>query len=248
MRVAVIYYPGTNDDCNVQRAVRAAGMEADIVMWNKSDVLDEYDGFILPGGWSYEDRIRAGVIAAKQPMMQAIKDAAKLGKPVLGICNGAQILIESGMIPGLSGSVEMALAPNRNPWISGYYCTWTTIKSCRDTAFSRKDDAIIQIPIAHGEGRFVTKDKRVLEEIEDLIAYQYCNPDGEVEDAFPTNPNGSYLAMAGLANKEGNVLAMMPHPERASWSRQVPGRHSVDEKGHARVVFENMKRYMEDRR
>ena len=120
-KIAVILFPGNNCENETARAVESVGMQADIVRWNEPKHLKEYDGYILPGGWAYEDRIRAGAIAAQDPIIKVIKEEAKSGKVVLGICNGAQILIEAGIIPGLKDKVQMALAPNINPFVSGFY-------------------------------------------------------------------------------------------------------------------------------
>ena len=250
-KIAVIMFPGNNCEEETARAVRAVGMKADILRWNDTKNLDTYDGYILPGGWAYEDRIRAGVIAAKDPVMKIIKKESNAGKVVLGICNGCQVLIESGIIPGLQNKVEMALAPNINPFITGYYCTWVKIKnySKRKTAFNLtiEDDEILQIPIAHAEGRFITKDKVLIQQLlkNDQLLFRYCDELGNIADKFPANPNGSLINIAGVCNKKGNILAMMPHPERASWMRQVPEMHSWGEKkGSGSKIFESIKEYL----
>jgi len=241
MKLAVILFPGSNDHENSKRAAEAAGIPTDIVRWNDLDKIKDYDGYLLPGGWSYEDRIRAGVIAAKDPVMEIIKKEAAKGKPVIGICNGAQILVECGMVPGYS--VEMALAPNKNPWIDGYYCTWTRIKAARDCAFIKKG-TILRIPVAHGEGRYTSKTPDVTD---DRIVFQFCDEKGNINEKFPYTPNGSIFAIAGICNEAGNILSMMPHPERSSWMHQVPGEPNSMEAGPCRVIFENMKKYMEGR-
>lgn len=226
-KIAVILFPGMNCENETKLACDAAGMDAAILRWNTKEDIDNYDGFILPGGWSYEDRIRAGVIASKDHLMLKIKEEAKKGKPVLGICNGCQVLIETGMIPGLKDKVEMALAPNINPFVNGFYCTWVKIKnvSNKKNAYNEFYDAgeIIDIPIAHGEGRFVTKEKGLLEELErnGQIVFKYCDEKGEVIDKFPVNPNGAAENIAAICNKKGNVMAMMPHPERGFFKRQL---------------------------
>ena len=257
-RVAVILFPGTNCEFETASACASVGMDADIVRWNTGHDLAGYDGFILPGGWSYEDRIRAGVIASKDRIMERIKEEAGKGKPVLGICNGAQILIESGMIPGIRpDEVQFALAPNINPFVSGYYCTWVYIKSVAGAgcAFTRHlhGDEYIPIPIAHAEGRFTTRDKDVLDRIveKNQIAFKYCDKEGNIVDGFPVNPNGSIMNIAGICSPEGNVLAMMPHPERCAWNRQLPGfeRHFMSEMkaaGPGRKLFQSMLDYMRD--
>lgn len=226
-KIAVIWFPGQNCENETKLAVESAGMDCDIIRWNTKEDINVYDGFIIPGGWSYEDRIRAGVISAKDPLMLKIKEQARLGKPVLGICNGCQVLIESGLIPGLVDKVQMALAPNINPFMSGFYCTWVKIKNAAENKnafneFYEKGD-IIDIPIAHGEGRFVTKDESLIGELEKngQILFKYCDEEGKETNEFPVNPNGSVNNIAGITNKEGNVLAMMPHPERAFYKKQL---------------------------
>ena len=262
--VAVIYFPGNNCEEESLKAVLASGMDGRIVRWNERKGIEKYDGYIIPGGWAYEDRIRAGVIAAKDPVFNVIKKEAESGKPVLGICNGAQALVECGMIPGLKNKVEMALAPNKNPFISGYYCTWVYIKSngekgsCAFTKFTEKDE-IIPIPIAHGEGRFTTIDKELMGKLikNKQIIFRYSTKNGIIEDKFPTNPNGAMYNIAAICSKKGNIMAIMPHPERASFTRQLPDTSELKNRSAgnilqmespapARKIFDSMKKYIED--
>jgi len=257
MKIAVILFPGTNCENETKLVCEKAGMEADIVRWNDHKNLSDYDGYILPGGWSYEDRIRAGAIASKDSVMDIIKAEAKKGKPVLGICNGCQVLIETGMVPGLDvEKVEMALAHNINPKISGFYCTWINLVDCskRENAFNLKIQTgdVIPMPIAHGEGRFATNDKELLQKLidNDQIMFKYCDSEGTADKEFPINPNGSLYNIAGITNKEGNVLAMMPHPERAAWQKQLPGFEAesygeMEKPALALKIFESMKEYIE---
>ena len=249
--IAVIYFPGNNCEEETLQSVLASGMDGKIVRWNQRKEVAKYDGFVIPGGWGYEDRIRAGVIMAKDPVFGIIKKEAENGKPVLGICNGAQILVETGIIPGLKDRVQMALAPNINPFVSGFYCTWVKIKNAikRKTAFNLTigENEIMPIPIAHAEGRFTTKDQVLIQQLlqNEQLLFRYCDDLGNIADKFPINPNGSLINIAGITNKKGNVLAMMPHPERASWMHQVPGRHILGEDaGPGRKIFESIKLYL----
>ena len=247
--IAVLMFPGSNCEQETKRACEKAGMQAEIVRWNEVEKLGSYSGYVLPGGWSYEDRIRAGVIASKDNVVAILKKEAAAGKPILGICNGCQILVEAGLVPG-NGKLEMAVARNENPLVSGYYCSWVHMKktSSQKGAFSDVDD-IMAIPIAHGEGRFVTADKELLAALEEngQILFRYCDEGGEVASSFPDNPNGSSEAIAGICNKEGNVLAMMPHPERAAWMRQMPGEHADgEEAGPGLKIFTSMKRFIDE--
>jgi len=247
--IAIIYFPGNNCEIETLEAVNAANMNGKILRWNTKQNIKYFDGYVIPGGWSYEDRIRAGVIAAKDPVMDIIKEQAAKGKPVLGICNGAQVLIETGMVPGFSDNVEFALAPNINPLISGYYNVWVNMKVCnKKSAFTNLFSVgdVLHLPIAHGEGRFVTKDKALLKKMEKngQIAFKYSTKSGSVENKFPVNPNGSMDNIAAISNKGGNVMAIMPHPERAIWSRQVPEMSKSDDKTSNLKIFESMRNYL----
>ena len=258
-KIAVIWFPGANCENETQLACEAAGMDAKILRWNTKENLADYDGFVIPGGWSYEDRIRAGVISSKDPLMLKIKEGAKQGKPVLGICNGCQVLVESGMIPGLKDKVQMALAPNINPFVSGFYCTWIKIKNAtqKKTAFNEfyNPEEVIDMPIAHAEGRFTTKDTELIEELakNNQILFKYCDENGITEETFPTNPNGSLSNIAGICNKEGNVLAMMPHPERAFFKKQLKEKtmnnyEDAMSLAKSAKIFESMREYIKKKK
>ncbi|MBN1323157.1 MAG: phosphoribosylformylglycinamidine synthase I [Methanotrichaceae archaeon] len=258
MRIAVIQFPGTNCEHETLVAVRDAGMDGEIFRWNRPEQeLSEFDGYIVPGGFSYQDRLRAGVIASKEPVMATLKEEAAEGKPVIGICNGFQILVESGMLPG-SGEIDLALAQNvmvKGGRIvrRGYYCGWTTLRheslprrSCG--SFLLDGGALLQMPIAHAEGNLVTAKEGLIQELadEDQVIFRYCNSSGTAVDEFPVNVNGSTENIAGICNPEGNVLGMMPHPERAifSWQLPPPGRRPPGP-GPGRMVFESMRRFIE---
>jgi phosphoribosylformylglycinamidine synthase len=227
--VAVIQFPGVNCEYETAAAARTVGLGAAIFRWNEDPgLLDECLGIILPGGFAYQDRIRAGVVASKDRIMDKVSELARSGTPVLGICNGAQVLVEAGLIPGIHWEkVDLALAPNVMADREGYYCTWIYLRAERSGCLWTKrlgEGAVVPVPIAHAEGRFATEDASVLAAMKknDQIALRYCDASGETVASFPVNPNGSVENIAGVSNKEGNVLAMMPHPERATWLRQVP--------------------------
>jgi phosphoribosylformylglycinamidine synthase len=271
IRIAVIQYPGTNCEYETARAVESAGMEARLFRWNEEPrELEKFEGYIIPGGFSYQDRIRAGVVAAKKSIMKTIVSEAEKGKPVLGICNGAQILVEAGMIPGLKrGELEMALAPNMMEERSGYYCDWVFLECsvepqrCAFT-YSLGEKEVFPLPIAHAEGRFITQKKDLLEKLikNKQVILRYCKEDGKIEEKFPFNPNGSLYNIAGICNPKGNVFALMPHPERANWLRQVPSElnapfsrlkleswgsaKKMEGKGPGRKIFESMRIYIEN--
>ena len=227
VQIAIIQFPGSNTERETLMACHRVGLNPIEFLWNESvERLSDFDGYIIVGGFAYEDRSRAGVIAALDPIMKQIKIEAENGKPVLGICNGAQILVESGLVPGLENHrVGIALTDNKRVKSGhvvgiGYYNTWANLHMsapstrCAFTLHLKTGDWI-NVPLAHGEGRFIIPD----ELLETMIAngqtvFRYCDNDGKIVDEFPTNPNGSMHNLAAVCNAEGNVMAMMPHPER----------------------------------
>lgn len=230
-RVAVLQIPGVNCEYETARVLETVGLESRIVRFNESAaVLEAFDAYVLPGGFAFQDRIRAGAVAAKLPAIEPIAAAADRGKPVLGICNGAQVLVEAGLVPGINpGRVEMALAPNRAPRRQGYLCRWIRIRAEDGPGHKLWSSVlppggVVPLPIAHGEGRFEIADPQGSARIqkEGLALFRYVDAAGEVACRFPDDPNGSLFQAAGITNRAGNVLAIMPHPERASWLRQVP--------------------------
>ena len=226
--VAVLQFPGLNCEDESLLVLERAGVESQLVRWNESDPrLSDYAAFFIPGGWSYQDRVRAGVIAAKSDLMEQLAVEVEAGKPALGICNGAQILVESGLVPGgEGGSVDMALAKNHIPGREGYLSRWVHVRpgSASGCFFTDGLEEPFAVPMAHGEGRFLTRDAQLATHYEDPSrrALYYCAPDGSPADGFPANPNGALHDLAGVAGLDGQVLAFMPHPERAAWLWQVP--------------------------
>ncbi len=231
-KVLIIQYPGVNCEYESLRIVETVGLEGEIRRWNDArDAVKDAAAIFVPGGWSYQDRIRAGVVAAKDAVADEVVAAADRGVPVLGICNGAQILVEMGVVPGFeAGHIEVALAPNRMENRHGYYCNWVYLQKgpaqCLFTEFMDTNTEGLPIPLAHGEGRFVSSDENVQKRMAagEGVAVTYCGLDGNAADGYPENPNGSQFNIAGMTNPAGNVLAIMPHPERAAWQHQVPRR------------------------
>lgn len=227
IRIGLIQFPGSNCERETALAVKRAGMEPIEFLWNEPlEKLRRLDGYILVGGFSYEDRSRAGIIAALDPVIQEIKAQSEQGKPVLGICNGAQILVESGLVPGLeSHDIHMALTENKRIVHSkiigtGFYNAWVYMRLSdkhQHNAFTQhlSTTDLIHLPVAHAQGRFLMPDS-LLNKIEEqgLNLFQYCNAEGEIINNFPINPNGSAGNIAAITNQAGNVMAMMPHPER----------------------------------
>lgn len=199
MKFAVIVFPGSNCDADMYHAIKdELGEEVDYV-WHTEDNLDRYDGILLPGGFSYGDYLRSGALARFSTIMEQVVKAAEEGKPVLGICNGFQILLEAGLLPG---------AMRRNEQLS-FICRNVKLKvENSQTPFTNlyTTGEVLSIPIAHGEGNYYCNDQ-TLEELkkENRILFTY----------HEENPNGSLENIAGIMNARGNVLGMMPHPERA---------------------------------
>ena len=253
-KVGVIQFPGVNCEYETVLALESVGLGAEILRWNAPpSALRDTAAIVLPGGFSYQDRIRAGVVAAKDRIMDAVFEAAERGVPVMGICNGAQILVEAGAVPGFeTGAVDLALAPNRMPDRNGYYCNWVRLKKGpAPSVFTDFFDGLtgdagtLPVPLAHAEGRFVTASPDVSKSLESHkgIAVLYASADGGTAESFPDNPNGSFLAIAGVTNPGGNVLALMPHPERANWLHQVP-RHVGGLWGRTRATADGESMYL----
>jgi phosphoribosylformylglycinamidine synthase subunit PurQ / glutaminase len=199
VKFAVIVFPGSNCDIDMYHAIKdELGEEVEFV-WHDSESLEGFDGVLLPGGFSYGDYLRTGAIARFSNVMKEVVKAANEGKPVLGVCNGFQILLEAGLLPG---------AMKRNESLK-FICSQTQLKVVNNqTMFSNvyQPNEVITVPIAHGEGNYYC-DEETLEKLKknNQIVFTYEG----------TNPNGSLIDIAGIINEKGNVLGMMPHPERA---------------------------------
>lgn len=208
MRFGVVVFPGSNCDADCYHVIKdVVGQEVEYI-WHKETTVSGFDALILPGGFSYGDYLRTGAIARFSPVMPAVIDFAQQGGLLIGICNGFQILLEAGLLPG-------AMLRNRS---LKFICSPVYLKVQRnDTAFSSQlaPAQVISVPIAHGEGNYYCDADTLAElERENRILFTYCGPDGDDDPIF--NPNGSIANIAGIINKQGNVLGMMPHPERCS--------------------------------
>ena len=207
MKFGVIVFPGSNCDHDAYHVVsKHVGQPVDFV-WHKETDLSGYDALIVPGGFSYGDYLRCGALAKFSPVMNSVKDFAAQGKFVFGICNGFQILCEAGLLPG-------ALLRNRD---LHFICRHISLKvENRNTPYTTEieEGAILSIPIAHAEGNYVCDDQTFANlEKNNQIVFRYCDENGAVTDR--ANPNGARSNIAGICNEAGNVLGMMPHPERA---------------------------------
>jgi phosphoribosylformylglycinamidine synthase subunit PurQ / glutaminase len=205
-RIGVITFPGSLDDRDALRAVELMGGTG-VPLWHADRDLRSVDAVILPGGFSYGDYLRTGAIARFAPVMEAVRTFADAGGPVMGICNGFQILCESGLLPG-------ALIRNAS---LRFVCrdVHLRVESPRTPITAELlPGEIVQIPIKHGEGQFVAADEDLRRlEGEGQVVFRYCGSDGTIDDAH--NPNGSARNIAGVRNAAGNVVGMMPHPEHA---------------------------------
>ncbi len=211
MKFGVVVFPGSNcDDDMVHVLGEVMGQEVKKI-WHKETSLEGFettDCIVLPGGFSYGDYLRAGAIARFSPIMQAVIDFANRGGLVWGICNGFQILCEAGLLPGV-------LLRNVN---QQFICKNVHLKAATNNSPVTQlisNTQVLKIPIAHAEGRYFASEE-VLEDLQanDQILFKYCSPEGEADEA--SNPNGALLNIAGICNKNRNVIGMMPHPERAA--------------------------------
>jgi len=207
-KFGVVVFPGSNCDHDTYYALRKIlGFEV-VFLWHKQSALDNCDVIILPGGFSYGDYLRTGAISRFSPIMKEVISFANKGGYVLGICNGFQILLEAGLLPGVM---------IRNESLN-FVCKDVYLKiENKNTVFTRgiKDKDTLKIPIAHGEGNYFTDDD-TLQRMEDnqQIVFRYSSNNGSTSNTF--NPNGSVMNIAGIINKKGNILGMMPHPERST--------------------------------
>ncbi len=206
MRSAVIVFPGSNCDRDVAVALERASGVAPAMVWHRETSLPPVDFIVLPGGFSYGDYLRGGAIAARSPVMRDVEAHAQAGVPILGICNGFQVLTEIGLLPGIlmrnaglkfiCRDVHVAVADNETAFTAGY-----------------AKDQVLRIPVAHNEGNYFA-DEATLDALEDdgRIAFRYTTPQGDINEAG--NPNGSARNIAGIYNETRTVLGLMPHPER----------------------------------
>lgn len=232
--IGIVQFPGTNCERETAQALTRVGCESVDVLWNSDEkLIDQCQGFVIAGGFSYEDRISSGVIASLSPIMQRLKQQANLGKPILGICNGAQILVASGLVPGINGGMVGAALTHNKRVEAGkelrhtYYNDWCDVQplSVSSThAFTNqfKVGQSIHIPFAHAEGRFV---------LPEALFQRMKESDAQLFQYTDANPNGSNHALAALSNRAGNVMAMMPHPERTE---------------NGDLIFKSMKHYIEN--
>lgn len=218
MKFGIVVFPGSNCDRDMMHALQDDLGQEVVMLWHKDEKLEGFtkdDCIVLPGGFSYGDYLRCGAIARFSPIMEAVIEFANNGGKVIGVCNGFQVLCESGLLPG-------ALLLNNH---QKFVCKNVFIKSSGNNSAIGKNTAekVLQIPVAHGEGRYYADDATI-EKLEEngQVLFRYCNEAGDVRSE--SNPNGAVNDIAGICNEGGNVFGMMPHPERAC-SQEL---HNVD--------------------
>ena len=207
MKFGIVVFPGTWSDRDCYYSIHNICGQDAVYIWHKETDLSDCDCIVLPGGFSYGNYLRTGAIARFSPVMDSVADFSKKGRPVIGICNGFQVLCEAHLLPGVL---------RQNDHLQ-YRCQWTYLKTVNNTTpFTSKckKGQVLKIPISHYEGRYYA-DESVINELEDTgrVAFRYGTPSGEITGE--ANPNGALNNIAGIVNKQGNVLGMMPHPERS---------------------------------
>ncbi|MCW3982527.1 MAG: phosphoribosylformylglycinamidine synthase subunit PurQ [Candidatus Bathyarchaeota archaeon] len=259
IKVCVLRVGGTNCDAETQRAFQELGAQAETLQVSeliKRHNLLDYDVLVFPGGFSFGDYVRSGVIFARHLSAHLGKEIEMFvaeGRPILGICNGFQIMVEYGLLPGFEGisSYPEATLTTNEP--AGFKCKWVYLKhenrgSCAFTS-AIPQGKIIRLPIAHGEGRWLfpkEKEDALLQRLidEDMLVLRYCTKDGEAADGkYPANPNGSFHDIAGICNSEGNIFGLMPHPERAMYWWQQPdwtSQQSNLQYGDGKLIFQSI--------
>ena len=223
-RFGIVVFPGTWSDGDCYHVLKNVLRQQVDYIWHKDDDLSSYDCVVLPGGFSYGDYLRTGAIARFSPVMSAIKKFANDGGLVIGICNGFQILCEAQLLPGI-------LMRNND---LRFHCEWTNLRiENNDTRFTSRasQNKVIEVPISHGEGNYYA-DSKTIDTLNknDQVVLRYCSESGQIDSA--SNPNGSIQNIAGIVNRQGNVMGMMPHPERCC--EEIVG--GTD----GRVIFESM--------
>jgi len=254
-KVCILRAPGTNCDLETRFAVEQCGAKAEIIHINKfvskeKDLLS-YHGLIIPGGFSYGDHVRSGAIMGKilgERFGEEVEEFAKQNKPILGICNGFQVLIESGFLPAIENKREIQASLCKND-SNKFECRWVYLKVTNEKCIFTKGLSFVRFPVAHAEGKFITSEENLKKlRASKQVVFQYALEDQSLaERRYPFNPNGSLEDVAGVCNPEGTILGLMPHPERAflritypDWSRAK----SKDEFGEGYHIFKNMVDYI----
>lgn len=266
IRVLVLRVGGTNCDAETKRAFEDLGANAEVLHFNevvKNEKILDYNALVFPGGFSYGDYVRAGAIWATgtlTKLKKALKQFVAEERPIIGICNGFQVLVEAGLLPAFEGISEYPEATLATNIPIGYRCKWIYLKheNSGNCIFTKNipKNKIIHIPVAHGEGRFLfskENETRYLEKMidNDQLVFRYCTKDGtNANGDFPVNPNGAFYDIAGICNPSGTVFGLMPHPERAFYSWQLPGwteTEAIQTYADGKLIFDSMLEYLKKR-
>lgn len=266
VRICIMRVGGTNCDAETKRAFNDLGVRAEIFHMNeivKKGSLLDFSATVFPGGFSYGDYVRAGAIWAKGALTKLRDDLGRFveeGRPILGICNGFQVLVEAGLLPrfeAVNEYPEAALAPNVP---IGYHCNWVYVKHensgrCIFTRRIRKGK-VLRIPVAHAEGRFLfskEKESSYMKKLydNDQLVFRYCDKNGKYADGkYPANPNGAFNDIAGICDPSGTIFGLMPHPERAYYGWQMPDwtkKEKIPKHGDGRLIFESVSEYLKEK-
>ncbi len=263
IRVCIMRTGGTNCDAETKRAFEDLGVKAEIIHLNeivKRGNLLNYNALVFPGGFSYGDYVRAGAIWAKGILAKlgnSLRKFIEEERPIVGICNGFQVLVEAGLIPGFEGVSKYPEAVLATNVPIGYHCNWVYVKhensgKCLLTKKIGKGE-VLRVPVAHAEGRFLfskEKEDSHLKKLysNDQLVFRYCDEKGEyAEGRYPANPNGAFHDIAGVCDPSGTILGLMPHPERAYYGWQQPDwtrKERIPEYGDGRLIFESIAEYL----
>lgn len=254
IKALILRTAGTNCDWETEYALKKAGAEANRIHINrlleKRDLLRDYHIFVLPGGFTYGDDIAAGKILAnllRYHLEEDIREFLQEGKLIIGICNGFQALVKSRLLPALdSGTQEATLTFNDS---NRFEARWVYLKVCSGKSIYIDEGQLLYLPVANAEGKFMTRDKGVLDRLKDSsqIIFKYVNERGECA-GYPYNPNGSVDGIAGVCDPTGRILGMMPHPERYVEPIQHPHwqRGGLEKEPHGALIFRNAVKYVKD--
>jgi phosphoribosylformylglycinamidine synthase I len=251
VRVVVLRAAGTNCDAETKLALEASGLRAEVIHVGLLDSKPTFDALVIPGGFSYGDHVRAGSVLARKAE-RTLLTYAEAGRPILGICNGFQVLVEAGLLPGWERGVpQAALGTNDS---ARYECRWVYLRHeknrCIFTA-GLGEGRVLHLPVAHSEGKFMLRGRSDFERLagKGQLVFRYCDERGRPAGGkYPLNPNGSQFDVAGITDPTGTIFGLMPHPERAYWGWQLPEwTRERREWGDGKFIFDSLANFLKGR-